>query len=287
MGKQQPHRPGWLSRILQPAFSAQNGAALPRTTAAAGTGEWGVAVSPYIEGDFCDLPTAALDGPSREVRLLIAHREDLVGERTRIQNRLRWHLHELAPGGDHENHSLNGSKALQALENQLANPDGLVAALALEQVKSIRALTQRINQLEQEITARTTTLAPSLLALPGCGSLTAAKLVGEVGGVLRFKSRAAFAMHNGTAPIPVSSGRTDRFRLNRGGNRQVNTALHRIAITQLRIDGAGKDYIAKRISLGNTKKEAIRALRRRISDEVFRRMWLDESVAASRQHLAA
>ena len=108
MGKQQPHRPGWLSRILQPAFSAQNGAALPRTTAAAGTGEWGVAVSPYIEGDFCDLPTAALDGPSREVRLLIAHREDLVGERTRIQNRLRWHLHELAPGGDHENHSLNG-----------------------------------------------------------------------------------------------------------------------------------------------------------------------------------
>jgi transposase len=147
-------------------------------------------------------------------------------------------------------------------------------------------LTQRVNQLEQEITARTATLAPGLLALPGCGSLTAAKLVGEVGGVSRFKSRAAFAMHNGTAPIPVSSGRTDRFRLNRGGNRQVNTALRRIAITQLRIDGAGKDYTAKRISLGNTKNEAIRARRRRISDEVFRRMWLDETVAAGRQSRA-
>jgi len=94
-------------------------------------------------------------------------------------------------------------------------------------------------------------------------------------------------MHNGTAPIPVSSGRTDRFRLNRGGNRQVNTALHRIAITQLRIDGAGKDYIAKRMSLGNTKREAIRALRRRISDEVFRRMCSDETVDAGCQSQAA
>jgi len=94
-------------------------------------------------------------------------------------------------------------------------------------------------------------------------------------------------MHNGTAPIPVSSGRTDRFRLNRGGNRQVNTALHRIAITQLRIDGAGKDYIAKRMSLGNTKREAMRALRRRISDEVFRRMCSDETVDAGCQSQAA
>jgi transposase len=234
-----------------------------------------------------DLPTATLDGPSREVRLLVAHREDLVGERTRIQNRLRWHLHELAPGGDHESHSLNGRKALQALEDQLTGQDGLVAALALEQVQSLRRLTQRINQLEAEITAKTAALAPNLLTLPGCGALTAAKLVGEVGGASRFKSRAAFAMHNGSAPIPVWSGNTERFRLNRGGNRQVNTALHRIAITQLRIDGAGKDYIAKRMGLGNTKREAIRALRRRISDEVFRRMRTDETVAAGRQRRAA
>lgn len=233
------------------------------------------------------LPAARLDGPSREVRLLVAHREDLVGERTRIQNRLRWHLHELDPGGDHESHSLNGTKALKVLEDQLGGRDGLVPAIALELVQSLRALTQRINQLEAEISSRTAVLAPSLLALPGCGSLTAAKLVGEIGGVTRFKSRAAFAMHNGTAPIPVWSGNTERFRLNRGGNRQVNTALHRIAVTQLRLDGAGKDYIAKRISLGNTKREAIRALRRRISDEVFRRLWADETAAAHVQQQAA
>ena len=93
-----------------------------------------------------NLPTAKLAGPSREIRLLVAHREDLVGERTRIQNRLRWHLHELDPGGDHEIHSLNGAKALHALEVQLLDQDGLVAAIALELVQSVRALTLRINQ---------------------------------------------------------------------------------------------------------------------------------------------
>jgi transposase len=88
-------------------------------------------------------------------------------------------------------------------------------------------------------------------------------------------------MHNGTAPIPVWSGRAERFRLNRGGNRQLNVALHRIAVTQMRLEGAGKTYVAKRLSQGNTKTEAIRALRRRISDEVYRRLWQDEqSVAA-------
>ena len=94
-------------------------------------------------------------------------------------------------------------------------------------------------------------------------------------------------MHNGTAPIPVWSGHAERFRLNRSGNRQVNAALHRIAITQMRLDCAGKDYIAKRISLGNTKREAIRALRRRISDEVFRRLMSDETGAARFNQQAA
>jgi transposase len=233
------------------------------------------------------LPTATLDGPSRELRLLVAHREDLVAERTRIQNRLRWHLHELAPETAAEVRSLSRKKGLSDLEAQLMGREGLVASLARELVTTVRKLNERIDQLEQEIIARTAQLAPSLLTLPGCGSLTAAKLVGEVAGASRFKSRAAFAMHNGTAPIPVWSGRADRFRLNRGGNRQLNVALHRIALTQMRLDGAGKEYIAKRVGLGNTKKEAIRALRRRISDEVYRRMRSDESLKSAYREEAA
>jgi transposase len=176
---------------------------------------------------------------------------------------------------------------LDLLDEELANYQGLVAELARDQAGSIRSLNNRIRVLEHEIAAHTARLAPRLLTLPGCGYLTAAKLVGEVGGASRFKSRAAFAMHNATAPIPVWSGRADRFRLNRGGNRRLNTALHLIAVTQLRLEGAGKDYIAKRVSLGNTKREAIRALRRRISDEVYRRMLLDEGVSSAIREAAA
>jgi transposase len=118
--------------------------------------------------------------------------------------------------------------------------------------------------------------------LTGCGPLTAAKLVGETAGIGRFRSRAAFARHNGSAPLPVWSGNTERHRLSRTGNRQLNVALHRIAITQLQREGPGRTYLEHRRAHGDTKTEAIRALRRRISDEVFRRMHHDEATRAAR-----
>jgi transposase len=114
------------------------------------------------------------------------------------------------------------------------------------------------------------------MELSGCGALCAAKVVGEAAGVSRFRSRAAFAMNNGTAPVQASSGNQQRHRLNRGGNRQLNVAMHRIAITQLSRPGPAKDYVAKRLAAGNTKTEAIRALKRHISDEVYRRLLQDE-----------
>ena len=118
--------------------------------------------------------------------------------------------------------------------------------------------------------------------------MTAAKLVGETAGIGRFRSAAAFARHNGSAPLPVWSGNTERHRLSRTGNRQLNVALHRIAITQLQREGPGKTYLEHRRALGNTKTEAIRALRRRISDEVFRRMRHDAAArVAESSRLAA
>jgi transposase len=225
-----------------------------------------------------DLPVAMLDGPERELRLLVDHREDLVGERTRAQNRLRWHLHELMPGTEPAPRSLNRRVVLDDLERRLAEVPGPVARLARELVGDIRAATERINRLEREIAALAARLAPSLLELAGCGALTAAKLVGETAGVRRFRHRAAFARHNGTAPLPVWSGNHVRHRLSRGGNRQLNAALHRIAVTQLQRPGAGQEYLAKRRVAGDTKTEAIRALRRRLSDEVYRRMLVDEKV---------
>ncbi len=223
-----------------------------------------------------DLPAAVLDGPERELRLLVDHREDLVAERTRVVNRLRWHLHELSPGAEPAPRSLNRQIVLDALERRLADEPGTVARLARELVAQVRAQTERINALEREIGTLAVQLAPSLLALAGCGALTAAKLVGETAGVRRFRGRAAFARHNGTAPVPVWSGNQVRHRLSRGGNRQLNAAIHRIAITQLQRPGPGQAYLAKRRLAGDTKTEAIRALRRRISDEVWRRMRHDE-----------
>ena len=223
-----------------------------------------------------DLPVAQLDGPEREARLLVDHREDLVAERTRMQNRLRWHLHELTPGDEPAPRSLDRLHILDTLERRLANMDGTVARLAAELAVRIRELTAAINRLERQIGALVAPLAPSLLGLTGCGSLTAAKLVGETAGVGRFRSRAAFARHTGTAPVPVWSGNVTRHRLSRGGNRQLNAGLHRIAVTQLQRPGPGRQYVRHRIDAGDTKTEAIRALRRRISDEVYRRLHRDE-----------
>lgn len=238
-----------------------------------------------------NLPVARLDGESRRLRFLVDHRDDLVGERTRIQCRLRWHLHELALEGEVPPSSLRRFKVLDRLDEQLSPIEGTVAELARELVGRTRELTVRINELEHEIGAITKLIAPGLLALPGCGVLSAAKIVAETAGARRFRSKAAFARWNGTAPIPVWSSNTERFRLNRGGNRQVNAALHRIGVTQWRGVGPGRAYVQARMAAGNTKTEALRALRRRLSDAVFRLLVADEIARegglASAEHVAA
>jgi transposase len=224
-----------------------------------------------------NLPVAHLEGKSRELKLLVDHREDLVGERTRIQNRLLWHLHELEPGLVIAAGGLTRRVVIEELRERLEKHQGAVAEIARYQLERLAELTSSVKQLQRRIEVLAANLAPNLLGLPGCAGLTAAKLVAETADVQRFHSSAAFARHNGTAPIPVWSGNDGRHRLNRGGNRQLNAALHRIAITQLRLGGQARAYVARRISLGNTKTEAIRALRRQLSDEVYRRLRNDVS----------
>jgi metal-sulfur cluster biosynthetic enzyme len=99
--------------------------------------------------------------------------------------------------------------------------------------------------------------------------------------VRRFRSKDCFARHNGTAPLPVWSANKVRHRLSRTGNRQLNAAIHRIAITQMRIHEPARDYLERRIALGNTKPEALRALKRRLSDVVYRALLADADTAAS------
>jgi transposase len=234
-----------------------------------------------------DLPTARLEGRARELKLLVDHREDLVGERTRIQNRLLWHLHELEPGLRIPPRGLLRMVVIADVRRRLDQHEGVVAELASSLVARLTELNASVSCLQRRIEALAAELAPSLLQLPGCGGLSAAKLVAETADVRRFHSRAAFAMHNGTAPIPAASGNRQRHRLNRGGNRQINAALHRIAITQLRLAGDSSAYVARRLLMGNTKTEAIRALRRKLSDEVYRRLRLDSVEPSKLPQIAA
>lgn len=218
-----------------------------------------------------DLPVAEHDPVSRELKLLVDHREDLVAERTRNQNRVRWHLHELDPELDVPLRGLDRLIVLDRLIAWLADqPASVLTRIAGELLADIRAATVRIKAAEREIGVLAEQAAPVLLALPGVGALTAAKIVGETANVARFRSEACFAMHAGVAPVPASSGRTHRHRLARGGNRQLNAALHRIAITQIRLpDSLGQAYYQRRRAQGDTSMEALRALKRRLARVVY------------------
>lgn len=230
-----------------------------------------------------DLPVAQLDGPSRDLRLLVDYRESLVKDRTAAQNRLRWRLHELEPGYDPPAGSLNRYKTLDHIDQLLGAHTSMVATLGRREVTRIRELTREANQLERDISVRVVEIAPSLLALPGCGGLTAAKLVGEAADITRFKSRDAYAMWAGVAPIPVWSANNQRFRLNRGGNRQTNAAIHRIAITQLRIHPDAQAFIKRRLETGSTKREALRLLKRKLANVVYRTLLTDTQQPAHSQ----
>lgn len=199
-------------------------------------------------------------------------------ERTRMLNRLRWHLHELDPGAEPRPQSLTHIRTLERLQATLAVVEGLVAQLARELVERCLALTLRVKELEREIAARVEPLAPSLLAICGCGSLSAAKIIGETAGIERFHSADAYARHNGTAPLPVSSAGVQRHRLSRSGNRQLNAALYRIALTQSQWDPRAQELLARRRAPGDSSREALRILKRRLSDVVYRALRADVEV---------
>ncbi|MEX2323686.1 MAG: IS110 family transposase [Acidimicrobiia bacterium] len=221
------------------------------------------------------LPVARLDQDELEIRLLVDHREDLVAQRTAIINRLRWHLYDLDPTLEDTCKNLTSLRALDTVAQALTTMSGVRAEIASDLVARCQELTAAGTALEKQITTRIKPLAPSLLALHGCGPLTAAKIVAETASVTRFRDRNAYARHNGTAPIPVWSGNTNHHRLNRGGNRQLNAALHRIAITQLRTPGPARDLIERVTASGKTKRDALRILRRRLSDVVYKSLLTD------------
>jgi transposase len=210
------------------------------------------------------------EGFYRELKLLVDHRDDLVDQRRRSQQRLRWHLHQLDPTFAVPLRRLDRASHLERVARWLARREPeLQVRLARELVSTIRQLNRTISELDQELEARTTEIAPALLQLPGCAALTAAKLLAEIGPIDRFKSDAQLARHGGVAPLEASSGRTQRHRLDRGGNRQLNAALYRIAITQARYHPGARAYLERKKAEGKSRREAIRCLKRQLARVVF------------------
>ncbi len=204
----------------------------------------------------------------RELKLLVDHRDDLVDERRRAQQRLRWQLHDLDPQLTVPPGALDRPLWLDRVARRLRRSEQTVQIrIARELVGRCRSLTRSILELDRELQTRTEQRAPRLLALPG--PLSAAKLLGELGPIERFDTDAQLARHAGVAPLEASSGKHQRHRLDRGGNRQLNCALHRIAITQARVHPPARAYLERKQSEGKSRREALRCLKRQLARTAY------------------
>jgi transposase len=210
------------------------------------------------------------DEPGAQLAPLVDERDSLVAERTRLINTMRWQLHQLAPGL--EPASLTTLKAPRELATRLATfPDSTLRQVLLRTCERLERLTRDINELTRELGERTQQICPHLLAIPGVGPIVAATILAELGDPTRIRNGAALARLAGTAPIPVWSSDTERHRLDRGGNRRLNRAIHTIALTQARSHPEAQALIAKHQDKKG-KRGAIRVLKRHLTNAIHRKL---------------
>jgi transposase len=226
---------------------------------------------------------AAVDAEaaSETMRLLSERREDLVAERTRSLNRLHALLRDLLPGGVAGKLSAErAARILRGVRPKGAS-DRLRRRLASEVLRDIRTLDRKIADLSGRIEAEVQASGTTLTEILGVGPILAAKIIGTVGSVARFPTKAHFASYSGTAPMEASSGDVVRHRLSLAGNRHLNYALHMVAVCQARSDARGGTYYRKKIAEGKSRKEALRCLKRRVCDAVFKSLTADSQAPSS------
>jgi transposase len=222
------------------------------------------------------------EAASEVLRLLSERREDLVAERTRALNRLHALLRDLRPGGVAGKLSADrAARILRGIRPRCGPSARLRRGLASEVLRDVRTLDRKIADLNERIEAELEASGTTLPEIYGVGPILAATIIGAVGDVARFPTKAHFASYSGTAPLEASSGEVVRHRLSLAGNRKLNYALHMVATCQARSDARGGAYYRKKIAEGKSRKEALRCLKRRISDAVFRSL-LADSRAPSR-----
>jgi transposase len=221
-----------------------------------------------------------VDDATVALRLLVDRRDGLGHARTDLLNRIHKLLLELLPGGAKK--FLSAAQA-RAMLNTI-RPRDLVGRtrrrLASELIGELVQVDKKIKAANKELTELVEQTGSSLQDLNGIGPSGAARLIGDVGDIHRFASRGHFASWNGTAPLDASSGDQQRHRLSRAGNRRINRVLHIMAVVQLRHDTPGRAYYRRRRAEGKTPMEAMRSLKRRLSDVVYRQMIRDAKTAA-------
>lgn len=203
------------------------------------------------------------------------HRDDLVKTRTQTVNRLHVLLTHLTPAGAPR--GLTADRAADILRQIRPREPAAktLRSLAVDLVAEIRALDRRITKAAVDITAAVESSGSTLTELSGIGTLNAAKILARVGTIQRFRSADAFASYTGTAPIAASSGDVTRHRLSRAGDRQLNCCLHTMAISQISRDTPGRTYYRRKRAAGKSHREALRCLKRRLSDAVYRQLVRD------------
>ena len=213
---------------------------------------------------------------SQVLRLLAKRNVDLGSHRTRVVCRLHALLAELAPGGIAKEMYVSDAERFLANITPQSPTEQVRHDLALELLDDVRRLDEQTKQSHRRIRIAIKASGTSLTQIYGVGPIIAAQLIGYAGDVRRFANRDAFASYNGTAPVEFASGGRVVHRVSRRGNRRLNHALHMAAVTQIRNPGTeGRIYFERKVAEGKTKKEALRSLKRQISNAVYRQLILD------------
>lgn len=220
-----------------------------------------------------DLAEVLPDDHTRILRLLAKRHRDIGRTKNRECCRLHSLLLEMFPGGaDFKMSSMTRVNAMLDTFTPVDSMGRQRLEIAQDFTDGIDELTGRLKTSKRRITAAVKASGTSLTEICGLGPITAAIIIGNTGNIDRFATKARFASYNGTAPVDASSGPKVRHRLNPRGNRQLNWAIHVVAISQLRHDTIGRAFYDRKIEEGKTPKEAIRALKRRLSDVIYRHL---------------
>lgn len=227
------------------------------------------------------LRSAGVEESIMALRALIEHRDDIVRTRTQTINRLHVLLAQLLPGGaPRQLDAATAARLLRGVRPRAAGSRTL-RRLATELISEIRHLDRRIAAATTDISTAVADSRTTLSRLRGIGELTAGKILARVGDVTRFRCAAAFASYTGTAPIEVSSGDVIRHRLSRAGDRQLNCCLHTMTISQMQHNCPGRTYYLRKRAEGKGHKEAMRCLKRRLSDVIYRQLLSDATEHAT------